>query len=230
MALELFEAPVSPAFPTLPRIKDTLKELKLLHAVLEPWKLAELMKALPNLESLSYVEGLPITDSPHDLLGSASQIRTELLSTARHLRHLQLSLDARKQRMNKPPRPTDDQLLGSLRDMTALEELVLGAWYVTVPDKSTSFTDDMALVDILPASIRSVKLEVFGGEYTKSTVNFWAVMNLAASAPERFPSLRIIEFTFAGMTREEIYTMKTAYEIRGIEFTATSMPSKHRGT
>jgi hypothetical protein len=210
VALELFETQVSPTFPTLPRIKDTLKELKLLHTVLAPGRLSELMEALPNLESFSYVEGLPVAGPTRDLLAGASGIKQALLSRAASLRRLELNLSARKYRVKKLARPTDDQLLGSLRNLTALKELVLGAWYVTVNDGWTSFADD-----------------IFGGEYTASAVNFAAVMNLAAHAPERFPNLRVAEFTFTGMTRKEIYEMKNAFRTRDIEFLATSTSAKH---
>lgn len=227
VALELFETQVSPTFPTLPRIKDTLRELKLLHTVLAPGRLSELMEALPNLESFSYVEGLPVAGPTRDLLAGASEIKQALLSRAANLRRLELNLSARKYRVKKLARPPDDQLLGSLRGLTALKELVLGAWYVTVHDGWTSFADDMALVELPPASIRSIKLEIFGGEYTASAVNFAAVMNLAAHAPERFPDLRVAEFTFTGMTRKEIYEMKNAFRTRDIEFLATSTSAEH---
>ena len=116
--------------------------------------------------------------------------------------------------------------------MAALKKLILGTLYVTLNDVSMSFTDDMVLVELLPASICSIKLDIFGSEYMKSAVDFSAVINLAANAPERFPDLRVAEFTFAGMTKREIYEIKNAFRVRDIKFVChpyVYKPSECRG-
>lgn len=155
---------------------DSITTLDLTDSALEEGSFKKIMEGFPKLERLLLQPSHAVVVSTETAL-SAYQILRALPIRADTLRHVHLLI-----------RPMEwegglyEVLIPSLKGMTLLETLHI--------DYANMYADETitALVGFLPSSIRS-----YEQDYT-SPVMMKAMLNLAESAPDKFPSLEKVSF------------------------------------
>lgn len=208
--------PTRGAFPQL-------VEVNLLNAAMGPNALAALLPACPNLRSFAFTAGLSKGQMPEEQFTPGNAV-SALVAHAPGLTSLRLDMDG----LRSKGRPYRDRI-HSLPALTNLEHLTLDlrCWLTDPllahwPPEAHYPPDDMALVHLLPASIRSVSLQT-GTLFCLTTVRVRRMkpqfaplgrllLDLALEAPFRFPrpeSLKVGHFNLkAGENRVLLLVFK----------------------
>ncbi|KAJ4318826.1 hypothetical protein N0V84_006639 [Fusarium piperis] len=179
---------------------DNITALDLTDSALEVGSFKKIMEGFPKLERLFLRPSKAVVVSTSKAL-SAYQILRTLPIRADTLRHIHLFI-----------RPMEwegglyEALIPSLKGMTSLETLYI--------DYANMYTDETitSLVGFLPPSIRS-----YEQDYTIPTM-VSAMLNLAESAPEKFPNLKKVSFgKFYDDDDDSTPAVEKAFQERGIE-------------
>ncbi|TDZ32552.1 hypothetical protein C8035_v011581 [Colletotrichum spinosum] len=211
------------------RLKKLLR-LELLQSELEGRDLSDFLACCPALEELRYESGGCAVGYENHV---PREFQTAVLTHARRLKKLTYCLEM----VSFDQEPLrEDMMLQSLAGLERLEELAIDTrsmmvhqdpnvrsmrrmpdgtmaeWILPVPELSPT-----ALVDLLPASIRSFRLsQAIAGKRPELAAFLPAIICLGKHARERFPDLKKV--TFSGLPAAAAEEARPVFESQGVAF------------
>lgn len=199
-----------------------MKELYLSNTVLGPDELRILLEHCPKLERLRYDIGdACVTDEGWP---TAREVQDVISHTCPGLKSLTLEVsDGVLELLDVTEEDTlrSLKLLERLETLELQEELLYPVTMVQTPSNA-GFLEPDVLVDLLPASIRTVRIGMVGSGGIRPLVP--AILRLGRVCKEEFPQLESIWFHNLAVDVDAEKTARELFEGKGIKFRSELQP------
>ncbi|KAF6818643.1 hypothetical protein CPLU01_13264 [Colletotrichum plurivorum] len=199
-----------------------MKEINLFNTVLEADELRILLEQCPKLERFN----CHIGDACVTLEGwpTAREVQDVTSHTSPGLKHLRLEVGDGVFDLNEA---TEEDTLRSLKLLKGLEELELQEEFLypgtMVQNPSDAgVLEPEVLVDLLPASIRTVRIGMVGGGGVRPLV--LAILMLGRVCKEEFPHLKSIWFHNLAVDADAERQARELFEDQGVMFRSELQP------
>ncbi|KAF6815507.1 hypothetical protein CMUS01_12426 [Colletotrichum musicola] len=201
---------------------QNMKEINLYNTVLEADELRILLEQCPKLEQFNF----HISDACVTLEGwpTAREVQDVISHTSPGLKHLRLEVGEGVFDLNEA---TEEDTLRSLKLLKCLEELELQEEFLypgtMVQNPSDAgVLEPEALVDLLPASIRTVRIGMVEGGGVRPLVP--AILMLGRVCKEEFPHLESIWFHNLAVDADAERQARELFEGQGVTFRSELQP------